>query len=142
MRPCCRLLLGLFFVTALVGCGSDNPLGRKALSGGVTLDGAPLDKGAIEFHPLEGGVQSGGMIQAGRYSIPSHEGATPGKYRVVIYDTYDSPPLPPGHMPGDDVPPAPKLKVPPEWNSKSKQEIEVPPKGPYKFDFAIVTKKK
>jgi hypothetical protein len=126
----------------VVGCGPANPLGRKPLSGSVTLDGKPLERGAIEFHPLEeGGVQSGALINAGRYSIAAHEGATPGKYRVVIYDTYESPPLPPGHMPGDDLPPAPKPKVPPDWNSKSKQTIDVNKGGPFKFNFDIVTKK-
>jgi hypothetical protein len=126
----------------LVGCGPANPLGRKALSGAVKLDGAPLERGAIEFHPLEeGGVQSGALISAGKYAITTDKGATPGKYRVVIYDTYESPPLPPGHMPGDDVFPTPKLKVPPEWNTKSQQTIEVKKVGPFKFDFNIVTKK-
>jgi hypothetical protein len=127
---------------ALAGCGPDNPLGRKALYGNVTLDGAPLDKGAIEFHPVsEGGAQSGGLIKAGRYSIPAHEGATPGEYRVVIYDTYETPPLPPGHMPGDDLPPPPKLKVPANWNSKSDKKIEVKSGGPFEFNFPIDTKK-
>jgi len=134
------LAAGLFVL--FVGCAQPNPLGRKALSGAVTLDGAPLQRGAIEFHPLtEGGVQSGDLIEAGRYSIPTHQGATPGTYRVVIYDTFESPPLPAGHMPGDDVLPAPKLKVPPDWNSKSQHTIEVKKKGPFKFNFDIVTKK-
>jgi hypothetical protein len=133
----------LVAVGLLVGCGSKNPLGRKALSGHVTLDDTPLPKGAIEFHPIsEGGVQSGDLIENGRYSIPADQGATPGEYRVVIYDTYETPPLPPGHMPGDDIPPPPKPKVPPEWNSKSQQKIEVKKEGPFKFDFNIVTKKK
>src|SRR5437868_15173667 len=75
----------------IAGCGPANPLGRKALSGTVTLDGKPLERGAIEFHPLEeGGVQSGALISGGHYSIPAHQGATPGKYRVAIYDTYES----------------------------------------------------
>jgi hypothetical protein len=127
----------------IAGCGSDNPLGRKSLSGTVTLDGAPLAKGAIEFHPIsEDGVQSGDLIENGRYSIPADKGATPGEYRVVIYDTYETPALPPGHMPGDDIPPPPKPKVPPEWNSRSEQKIEVKKEGPFKFDFNIVTKKK
>ena len=125
-----------------IDVGTQNPLGRKALSGAVTLDGAPLDRGAIEFHPIEeGGMQTGGLISTGRYTIAAHEGATPGKYRVVIYDTYESPPLPPGHMPGDDIPPRVKLKVPPDWNTKSQHTIEVKKEGPVKFDFNIVTKK-
>src|SRR5262245_47033662 len=138
----CALLLSFLLVAALLGCGPGNPLGRKALSGTVTLDGSPLDGGTIEFHPLEGGVQSGGLIHAGRYSIGADKGATPGKYRVQIADSYESPPLPPGHMPGDDPPPAFKSRVPPEWNSKSKQEIEIKKEGPFRFNFDIVTKKK
>jgi hypothetical protein len=137
------LFLGAVAAAALAaGCGSDNPLGRKAISGTVTLDGKPLDKGAIELHPIDGGVQSGEQISAGKYSMSSKTGPSVGKYRVVIYDTYETPPLPPGHMPGDDLPPPPKPKVPPQWNSKSKQEIEVKAEGPFKFDFDIVTKKK
>lgn len=138
----CAFLIG-GVAAIFVGCGPDNPLGRKALHGEVKLDGAPLDKGAIEFHPIqEGGVQSGGLINAGSYSIPAHEGATPGEYRVVIYDTYETPPLPPGHMPGDDLPPPPKLKVPANWNSKSDKKIEVNSGGPFEFNFEIDTKKK
>ena len=136
------LVWAVALMALIAGCGPANPLGRKAVSGTVTLDGKPLDRGAIEFHPQEeGGVQSGALISGGHYSIPAHQGATPGKYRVVIYDTYESPPLPPGHMPGDDVPPTPKLKVPPEWNTKSQHTIEVNKEGPFSFNFDIVTKK-
>jgi hypothetical protein len=137
-----RFACGLFVLALLAGCGPPNPLGRKAISGKVTLDGAPLEKGAIEFHPLvQAGVQSGGMINGGAYSIPEHEGATVGKYRVAIYDSPMQPPLPPGHMPGDDLPPSPPPKVPPEWNSKSQHTIEVKEDGPFEFNFDIVTKK-
>lgn len=142
-RLSCLTLISIgFLIASISGCGPDNPLGRKALSGTVTLDGSPLQKGSIEFQPLDGGVQSGDLISEGKYSIPAHQGATPGKYRVVIIDTYDTPPLPPGHMPGDDLPPPPKAKIPPSWNSKSQQTIEVKKEGPFKFDFEVVTKKK
>jgi hypothetical protein len=131
----------LMFAATLAGCGPENPLGRKALSGNVTLDGAPLEQGNIEFHPLsEGGTQSGGVITSGTYSIPAHQGATPGKYRVSIIDFVPTPPLPEGHMPGDPLPPSPPPKVPAAWNSQSKKEIEVTKDGPFTFDFAIETK--
>ena len=112
MRPrCCGQMLCAWAILAgAVGCGPANPLGRIAISGKVTLDGQPLDKGAIELHPIEGGVQSGDLISGGSYSMSVQQGPTAGKYRVVIYDTYETPPLPPGHMPGDDIPPAPKPK--------------------------------
>src|SRR5947207_2604998 len=94
--PVSFLVCVLFVLGILPGCGGDNPRGRKALSGVVKLDGAPLDKGAIEFHPLdESGMQSGGMIQAGKYAIAAPQGATFGKYRVQIIDTYDTPAMPP-----------------------------------------------
>jgi hypothetical protein len=141
-RQVIGLLLGCCLISVLAGCGSDNPLGRKALHGKVTLDGAPLDKGAIEFHPQDGGVQSGGLIEGGRYLIAAKDGATPGKYLVRISDTYETPPLPPGHMPGDDLPKPPKPKVPAEWNNSSQKTIEVKKEGPFEFNFDIVTKKK
>jgi len=143
MCPTVWKLVCVFAIAgSFAGCGSNNPLGRKAVSGVVKLDGSPLDRGEIEFHPLEPkGVQSGGTISAGKYAIPTLQGTTPGKYRVVIYDTYDTPPLPPGHMPGDNLPPAPKSKIPADWNSKSKHEIEVKKEGPFKFDFDIAAKK-
>jgi hypothetical protein len=142
-RPKWLPIGGLGLALLVASCGPENPLGRKAIYGAVTLDGAPLQEGAIEFHPLvQGGVQSGALVKAGSYSIPAHQGATLGKYRVVIYDTYETPPLPPGHMPGDDLPRPPKPKVPPEWNSNSQNTIEVTDKGPYRFNFDIVTKKR
>jgi hypothetical protein len=142
-KLCVLALWGLIAIPFWIGCGQSNPLGRKAISGHVKLDGAPLDQGNIEFHPLfEGGVQSGGRITSGGYSIPVHEGVTLGKYRVSIIDFVPTPPLPPGHMPGDPVPPSPKAKVPADWNSKSQHTVEVKKEGPFKFDFEIVTKKK
>jgi hypothetical protein len=137
------IFCGLVVLTICLGCGQDNPRGRKAISGHVTLDGGPLEQGNVEFHPLfEGGVQSGGTITGGSYSIPPHDGVVVGNYRVAITDFVPTPSLPPGYMPGDPLPPSPKPKVPAEWNSKSQHTIEVKKEGPFKFDFDIVTKKK
>jgi len=138
MLACSAGALALF-----IGCGPENPKGRKALSGHVTLDGGPLEQGNIEFHPMfEGGLQSGGRIVSGNYSIPAHEGVVLGQYRVSITDFVPTPPLPAGHMPGDPVPPSPKPKVPAEWNTKSQHTVEVNKEGPFKFNFDIQTKKK
>jgi hypothetical protein len=140
---CLLLLCGPVALALFVGCGPENPKGRKAISGHVTLDGGPLEQGNVEFHPMfEGGVQSGGRIVSGSYSIPAHEGVVLGQYRVSISDFVPTPPLPPGHMPGDPLPPSPKPKVPAEWNNKSQHTVEVKKEGPFKFNFDILTKKK
>jgi hypothetical protein len=43
--------------------------------------------------------------------------------------------------PGEPVPP-PQEMIPPEWNEKSEQTVEVTDKGPNKFDFKIEKKGK
>ena len=124
-----------------VGCGGANPLGRKPVSGNVTLNGTPIENGSIAFSPLDGGTQSGGLISGGNYSIEEEKGLVPGKYRVEIYAQPAAPELPPGHMPGDPLPPPPKEMVPPEWNVNSKQTIEVTADSPTEFNFDITSKK-
>ena len=87
----------------------------------------------------EGGVSSGGVITGGSYSIPAEQGLPVGKYRVVIFATPEAPPLPPGHMPGDDLPVAKQL-IPPDWNKNSKKTIDVTKEGPHEYSFDITTK--
>ena len=71
------------FVSA-IGCGSND--GRLPVSGTVTIDGAPLDGGAINFQPLpgSGGHSSGGSVQGGKFRIPADRGLPPGDYRITI----------------------------------------------------------
>ncbi len=140
------LIIGLSLFLLVQGCGPGNPLGRKAISGAVTLDGAPIESGSIDFQPLQaGGVSSGSVISNGNYTIAENQGLPVGKYQVSVFASNPNPPqLPPGGMPGDDAPegPPPKQTVPPEWNEKGDQNIEVKEQGPFKFNFDITTKKK
>jgi hypothetical protein len=142
--PVCRLLLAVMGLGALVvfsGCGPGNPLGRKAVSGSVKLDGAPVQQGSINFQPVEGGTtSSGAVIRDGKYSIAAVDGLPDGKFLVQIYAidpaTITEPPE--GHMPGDDLPEAKEL-IPPEWNKDSDKTVEVSGRGPFTFDFDITT---
>ena len=43
------LVWAVALMALIAGCGPANPLGRKALAGTVTLDGKPLERGAIEL---------------------------------------------------------------------------------------------
>jgi hypothetical protein len=136
----------------LCGCGEDNPLGRKAISGKVTLDGTPLDQGSISFQPVQtpgvaantAAVNTGAVIEKGQYSIPADQGLLPGTYRVVIsspeqskIDTTD---------PNEAMKQAatgaapPKERIPAEYNVNSNVTIEVKSDGKGTFDFDVKSK--
>ena len=72
---------------SLGGCGPawvDN-LPRQAVSGKVTMDGAPLSNGTITFSPAsEGPTPALVPIDGGSYSIPRDRGLVPGTYKVSI----------------------------------------------------------
>ncbi len=67
----------------VAGCGGDSS-GPKgvAISGTVTLDGAPLDHGTILIK--WSGSAAGADIANGKFAIPANVGPIPGKHRVEI----------------------------------------------------------
>jgi hypothetical protein len=75
----------LLIVFLVSGCGSGDRLG-VAVSGNVTLDGAPLKDGMISFIPdaTTESPTAGASIEDGKFSIPRQGGPLPGKYRVEI----------------------------------------------------------
>jgi hypothetical protein len=82
------LILGVAAVTVVgaLGCGEDNPLGRRPIVGRVTYKTQPVDYGSIQFIPLDvqHGVNSGGMIGDGKYQLVEAQGLPPGAYKVMI----------------------------------------------------------
>src|SRR5262245_31506548 len=135
-----RLLPVAALLLVAGGCG-DRAGGRQEISGTVTLRGQPLDEGVIEFHLLDGspgqlGTKSGEMINDGKYLVPKAQGLVPGKYRVVISS---------GERKGARLGagnPGPKSifskeRIPPDYNLKTKQVVEVKRGGPNKFDYTI-----
>jgi hypothetical protein len=139
------LVFGFCLLGMTWGCGGGDPLGRRAISGTVTVDGAPLPQGGISFEPVGGGVtSSGAVIDRGKYTIPKDKGLPPGKYRVVVNALKPGTgmTLPAGKMPGEAVGPPPEELIPAEWNTNSKNFIEVSDSGPTQFTHEIVTKKK
>jgi hypothetical protein len=79
----------LAIVEAFSGCGDDSGLPKRyPVSGTVSHNGKPLEKGNINFAP-DGpeGRAAGGTIVDGRYSLTTHDpddGAVPGKYKVSV----------------------------------------------------------
>jgi len=124
-------MFALVLTAALSGCGGDgDDLPREAVSGTVEFDGAPLDRGQIQFFANEQDLPTRGsaMIADGKFSIPRNEGLVPGKYRVVINspeeggaaqskDTVND-------MPGMPSPP-PKDRIPSNYNVNSKLSEEI-----------------
>lgn len=84
-----HLLRSAVFVTTLLpliftGCGPGR--GRVPVSGTVTFDGKPLEKGAIRFGGEQGAAGVGEIVN-GRFSMSetgSQTGVLPGKYDVLI----------------------------------------------------------
>ncbi|MBN2293794.1 MAG: hypothetical protein JXM70_15305 [Pirellulales bacterium] len=126
----------------LVGCGPGNPLGRKAVSGKVTLNGQPLKSGSIEFSPqAENGVNSGAVITNGEYSIVTEKGLPVGKYTARIFAS-QAREVPKDMPPGPATAPAGVDLIPPEYSSQSTQVVEVKDDGPNEFNFDIVTRRR
>jgi hypothetical protein len=112
-----------------------------AVSGEVTLDGIPLDAGAIRFTSLgEKQVASGAMIENGEYRIPQEHGLPPGTYHVEITspDT-KSPQVMARATAGGPAIPVARERIPAEYNVNSKQSIEVTADGDNVFAFTIVS---
>ena len=140
-----RLVTAAFLVTALLllgGCGS--PSDRLEVTGKVTLNGVPLESGSIRFTSAgaEKLAASGAMIQNGEFVIPQEKGLPPGTYLVEISSPDTSAPLvvyP--TAPGEPaLPPTAPERIPAQYNSKSKQTIQVTADGENHFEFPINTR--
>ena len=133
----------LLYIAAIVSCAGcadpDDPYGRLALSGTITFEGQPLDEGLIDFLPAESGRGAGAraMIRDGRYTIPSHQGVTPGTYRVVITSAEPIMSQPTDGTPAKALPLPGKERIPPEFNTESQHTIEATAGDENSFDFTI-----
>jgi hypothetical protein len=129
----------LCVVLVASGCSEDDPLGRQAISGKVSLKGQPLVQGQIQFVPEaeSGGIFNGAQIHDGTYSLEQQDGLPPGKYRVRINSSEGSAEVDPNQPPGEPTPPTAVERIPADFNSKSTKVIEVTADGDNEFDFEI-----
>lgn len=84
--PFCHLLLALLGAVCLAGCSSQQS-GGCAVSGRVTLNGAPLPDGLVAFHPQTPapGLRSvSATVTNGEFSVPPAHLLMPGTYRVWV----------------------------------------------------------
>ncbi|QDT95947.1 hypothetical protein [Gimesia aquarii] len=76
-------------IAMTVGCGGkETGQERATISGSVTFNGEPIEKGIIEFIPTGStkGPTSGGPIKNGKYDI-TEKGPTMGPHKVLIRAT-------------------------------------------------------
>jgi hypothetical protein len=135
--------LGLWLAVAVAGCGgSGDNLPRQPVSGTVTLDGKPLERGTISFQPVsELPTAAAVAFSDGRYAIARAEGLVPGPYRVLISSTPlttlpvdPATGLPP--PPGKPTPP-PKERLPEKYNAATILTAEVKEGASNQFDFSL-----
>jgi hypothetical protein len=121
----------------LVTCAGCSP-GRPRVEGTVTLDGAPVDGGSINFFQGDGiGSDRGNApIKGGRYVIEGERARnlTPGAYTVRI--TW----IQLLRQPSDaDANPPARHAIPPQYNTKSTLTREVKA-GTNELNFALTSK--
>jgi hypothetical protein len=145
-RPRCkfngvrRLGVGLLLVGWAAGCGSDDGPNRRAISGTVTLDGRPLEGGAILLEPLsfDSGTSTavGATIRRGEFAISRDRGPIPGRYLVRIYASSGvQAPLREGQTEKTRRPMVECL--PAVYNTRSELHAEVKARGPNRYRFEL-----
>jgi hypothetical protein len=115
------------FVLSLVGCDGADALGRHALSGQVTLDGAPIKQGSIRFESEAGAgtvLATGAPIVEGAYQLPREGGLADGKYKVFV--TAAEPDTRSAEEIMNDPGPGPKELVPAKYNVNSELVATIP----------------
>ena len=79
---CLTMVFGLMCPLA-AGCGGDSA--GIEVQGTVSVNGQPVDDGAITFVPVDGaGKKGGATITDGEYTVAPDVGLTAGSYKVEI----------------------------------------------------------
>ncbi len=149
--------LASFSAIFFMGCGGSEWPPTYKSTGTVTLDGSPVERASITFHPRDGQNPANGTTDAnGIYELSSFnadDGAAPGLYGVSIQKfpaiQVDSAP---GGMPFDesmntDAPPDPSLdadpknELPEKYSSPEESELSatVSADGGNVFNFELTS---
>jgi hypothetical protein len=108
------------------GCGGDpDLLPTVPVSGTLAVDGKPVAKGAIHFHPQKGQTANG-IVADGRFTLSTYkegDGAVAGKHRVAVEVNTE--------VPMKDGDTTAKSLIPKKYASPDESgiELEIPAKG-------------
>jgi hypothetical protein len=115
---------------ALVGCGSGN--NAVKVTGAVSYDGQPVEKGEIIFTPADGSGQSAASkIENGEYQCQ----VPPGTHKVRITAYREVPGQMDRSNPGVEVPVV-EMYIPDQYNASTTLEVTVD-SSKAKHDFAL-----
>lgn len=130
LRNICSSAL-LTFSAILVGCGGKETVG---VTGKVTFDGVPVEKGEVSFIPADGqGAAAGGVIENGSFAFESK----PGSKRVEIRASRA---LPPERQTNPDMGLMFEDYIPSRFNRESTLTAEVKTGSAQTFDFNLTSK--
>ena len=135
----CAICLGILLVG--IGCGKHGG-NRGAIGGEVKLDGKPIERGLIQFAPMEGtrGDSTSGEIAGGRYQLSRHTGPAVGWNRVEIHATRKTGRMIPKPFPLQGKTMEEQVEaVSPRFNSHSTLKVEIKP-GDNTADFTVESK--
>ena len=115
------------------GCGSRVTPSTYPVSGVVTFDGVPIEKGDIIFRPTDGkGGADAGVIAAGGFSFRSK----PGTKTVEIAAPRQVPGKTTTGIDGKPIP-VDEQYIPARYNEKSTLSVEVQKSGRNEFRFEL-----
>ncbi len=127
------ILLPMLLLTVLTllfsGCGGD---GMTTVSGTLCWQGVPIQKGRIQFIPIDGkSAQTEAVVTDGKYSVK----VPPGEKRIQIYAFEEGPErnvMDRGKVAGTirDL----KQILPPEMNEKSQIQVTIRG-GKQRYDY-------
>jgi hypothetical protein len=128
-------------VLCLGSSGCNRGPDYQEVSGVVSWQGKPIEKGAITFYPNGDGTAAGCEVVEGKYQIKKEYGPPPGKYRVEIVAYKKT-----GRT-EFDVDLNAKVDIseqylPKEFNTESKLVAEIVSGKNNVFDFELVPTKK
>ena len=137
----CKSWIALSIAFMASGCAERlDDLPREAIQGKVTIDGEPLERGAIRFRTVTPGpaIEVGELIRDGQYQIAKGQGPVPGKYTVMITEETDHAPDAKG--PFGSRAGMKKSRIPAKYNRPPGLTAEVKKDHADPVDFALTTK--
>ncbi|AMV40657.1 hypothetical protein [Planctomyces sp. SH-PL62] len=123
------------------GCGDEAGPPREAVSGKVTYDGKPVERGSIQFLPKQAAESGGawGSIVDGAYAIPASDGPVAGEYAVSITSAPEASDAADA-LPGDDSGAVAGDVIPEDYNLKTTLTATVEPGKANTADFDLARK--